>query len=217
MSPGVGSAKGSRTQEERSAATRQLLLDATVDCLVRYGYAGTTTTRIAELAGVTRGALVHHFPSRADLVSAAVRHLASKRAEVAFARLEALRGSADPIPAALDMLWEVHQGSVFLATAELWVAARADATLAEQVDRFEPMVTGTLMEFSRALFPVLAGHPEFRHWLYTSMDVIRGILVSDPAGHEPDRLARRWQRARRHLLLLAEVLFDRVGPASATR
>ncbi|MDT5024109.1 MAG: hypothetical protein QOE61_535, partial [Micromonosporaceae bacterium] len=55
--------KARRTQEQRSAEMRVRLLDATIECLVEYGYAGTTTPRVAEKAGVTRGAQVHHFPS----------------------------------------------------------------------------------------------------------------------------------------------------------
>ena len=62
-----------------------------------------TTTRVTELAGVTRGAQVHHFPTRADLVAAAVRHLAAKRTELAFDKIDAVRRSADPIDAALEL------------------------------------------------------------------------------------------------------------------
>ena len=68
-----------RTQEERRTATRGALLDATIDCLIEYGYGGVTTTRVVERAGVSRGAQVHHFPTKAVLVSEALRHLAEKR------------------------------------------------------------------------------------------------------------------------------------------
>ncbi len=59
---------------------RTRLLDATIECLVTYGYAGTTTPRVAERAGVTRGAQIHHFRSKEDLVVAAIEHLAQQRA-----------------------------------------------------------------------------------------------------------------------------------------
>src|SRR5687767_4439256 len=81
-----------RSQEERSAATRERLLDATVECLVDLGYAKTTTTEVVRRAGVSRGAQVHHFPTKADLVQNAVVHLASKRREELrneFSRTEA--------------------------------------------------------------------------------------------------------------------------------
>src|SRR6266545_4045434 len=115
-----------RTQEERSTAMRQRLLDATIECLVEYGYAGTTVTKIAERAGVTRGAQVHHYPTKADLVTAAIEHLATKLAE---------ESSDDLIGDALDMIWEVHQGPVFAASVEFWVAARTDPALRDHVAR----------------------------------------------------------------------------------
>lgn len=51
-----------RTQAQRSAEMRERLLDATVACLIEYGYAATTTARVVEKAGVTKGAQLHHFP-----------------------------------------------------------------------------------------------------------------------------------------------------------
>src|ERR1700682_375294 len=67
-----------RTQAERRDATRTALLDAAMDCLIEEGYANTTTRRIAERAGVTPGALHHHFSGKAELLTAAVSHI-SKR------------------------------------------------------------------------------------------------------------------------------------------
>ena len=64
-----------RTQEERSAATQDKLLSATIECVVRLGYARTSTTEICRAAGVSRGAQVHHYPTKARLVAAAVERL----------------------------------------------------------------------------------------------------------------------------------------------
>ena len=64
-------------QAERTAATRLRLMEATVDCLVELGWAGTTTTIVSERAGVSRGAQLHHFPTKQDLVVSAVAYLIS--------------------------------------------------------------------------------------------------------------------------------------------
>ncbi|WUV55642.1 TetR/AcrR family transcriptional regulator [Amycolatopsis sp. NBC_01480] len=197
-----------RTQEERSAAMRVRLLDATVDCLVEYGYAGTTTTRVAVRAGVTRGAQVHHFPTKADLVTSAIRHLAEKRTEVAMAELDRLRASADPVGDALQLLWEMHQGPVFTATVELWVASRTDEDLRRQMALVEPIATESLVAFGRAVLPAQAGHTEFLHSVYTAMDVIRGILIASWATRDSGDLDARWARARRHLRVLFTALLD---------
>ena len=59
-------------QGERTRAMRTRLLDATIDCLVERGWSGTTTTLVSQRAGVSRGAQLHHFPTKRDLVVAAV-------------------------------------------------------------------------------------------------------------------------------------------------
>lgn len=192
-----------RTQEQRSAAMRQRLLDATVESLVTYGYAGTTTARVAELAGVTRGAQVHHFPTKADLVTAAVRYLATKRVDAAFAQIERLREAVDPIGAGLDLLWQVHQEPVFAATVELWVAARVDPELCRQVETVEPLATGALLALGKELFPGFSEHAEGRHFLYTAMDTVMGIALSGFSASQADA-TRRWRRARGQLRKLAE-------------
>src|SRR3954469_15504374 len=111
-----------RTQAERSATTRAALLDATVASLVEVGYANTTTTGIAERAGVSRGAQMHHFPTKADLVATAVEHLADKRMEQLRVEAALLNGNRDRVKRALDLLWGSHRGPLFSATLELWMA-----------------------------------------------------------------------------------------------
>ncbi|MFC7616521.1 TetR/AcrR family transcriptional regulator [Actinokineospora soli] len=199
-----------RTQEERSAAMRERLLDATIECLVAHGYTGTTTSKVVELAGVTRGAQVHHFPTKADLVTAAVRHLAVKRADAAKAQLAGLRDADDPVSAALDLLWEAHQGPVFDATMELWVASRSDPELRAHVSTVESLAASSYAEIDLEVFPDLAGQPAVRHFVYTAMDTIRGIMISSFVVADAEVIGKRWQRAKAHLhklgtLLLAEV------------
>src|SRR3954454_12637735 len=201
--------KTGRTQQERSAAMRRRLLDATLECLVRYGYAGTTTTRVTELAGVTRGAQVHHFPTRADLVAAAVRHLAAKRAELAFERIDQVRQAPDPLEAALELLWEIHQGPINYATIEMWVAARTDPELREQLTRVEPAARASLIEFAEAAFGEYAANPRFRHIMYTAMDAIRGILLMGLSDEDTTNMQKRWHRARTDLRELIDAVLPR--------
>src|ERR1700737_1270153 len=104
-----------RTQEQRSAETRARILDATIECLVRHGYNGTPPPRVAEMAGVARGAQVHHFGSKNDLVVAALRHLAARRTAAVVGNVADLTTADDPISEVLDLLWEAHQGPMFIA------------------------------------------------------------------------------------------------------
>src|SRR5215211_3876125 len=76
---------------ERSHSTRTRLMVATVECLAELGWSGTTTTVVAERAGVSRGAQLHHYPTKAALVVAAIEHLATLRRDE-------MRRSADSLP-----------------------------------------------------------------------------------------------------------------------
>ena len=202
MAAEVNGQRVRRTQAERSAAMRTRLLDATVECLVSYGYAGTTTPRVAELAGVTRGAQIHHFRSKEDLVVAAIEHLAQQRAQAAVRELGRVQASPDPVATILDFLWEAHQGPMFTAAVELWVAARTDSVLAQQIERVEPVVNSTLISAIAQLTPDHPAQKKIRNIVYTAMDALRGILVANFVDRDPARARRRWDRACEHLRVL---------------
>src|SRR5262245_43144086 len=103
------------TQEERSAATRERLLEATVDSLVELGYARTTTIEVAERAGLSRGAMLHHFPSKAALVAAAVRHLATARISAFIASAAQAPMGKNAVDTVIDLLWEQFTSRHFYA------------------------------------------------------------------------------------------------------
>src|SRR6476661_3033188 len=115
-----------RTQEERSAETRAKLLDATVECLFELGYARTTTTEIADRAGVSRGAQLHHYPTKAELVSAAMEHLFDEREREFRRAIENIPPGPGRAERAVDLLWSIVSGRTFFAWLELVVAARTD-------------------------------------------------------------------------------------------
>src|SRR5687767_11222771 len=122
-----------RTQEERSHATRTQLLDATIECLYELGYSNTTTTEIANRAGVSRGAQLHHFPTKISLVTTALDHVFQRRHREFREAIEKLPAGADRIGAAIDLLWEMISSPTYYAWLELVVAARTDPELREKV------------------------------------------------------------------------------------
>ncbi|MFD6159503.1 TetR/AcrR family transcriptional regulator [Nocardia sp. NPDC060256] len=202
-----------RTQEQRSTEMRTRLLDATIDCLVEYGYAGTTTPRVAERAGVTRGAQVHHFGSKTDLVVAAISHLAQLRAETAMREMAKVERGNDPVAAALDFLWELHQGPLFIATVELWVAGRTDPVLAAAMEKVEPFVNNAVLMAVARFVPDEIRRKEARDFIYTAMDALRGILVSNFVDPDNERAQRRWRRATAHLRNIADAALADVRAA----
>jgi AcrR family transcriptional regulator len=139
--------------QERSLATRAALLDAAIDCLVERGYAATTTIETARRAGVSRGAQLHHFPTKADLLTSAVEHLFDRRRAEFLEAFEAIDPDADRLDASLDLLWSMFQGPAFVAWTELWVAARTDPELAAAVVAVERRFTSETRTMFAELFP----------------------------------------------------------------
>lgn len=138
-----------RTQAERSASTQRLLLDATVACLVELGYGGTTTSAVAERAGVSRGAQLHHYGTRQRLMGAAVEHLAARRLEWVGDKAAQLPDDERRSRLALDLLAEALSGPLYAATLELYVAARVDRELHEALVPVEQQVTRELRRLCR--------------------------------------------------------------------
>jgi len=122
-----------RTQAERTAETTTKLLDATAACLADMGYSRTSTTEICRRAGVSRGAMLHHFPSKAVLVAAACEHIFQTGVDEFRAVIEAVPAGTDHIDVAVDTLWELFQGDTFAAWFELITAGRTDPDLRPHV------------------------------------------------------------------------------------
>ena len=116
-------------RQERSAETRRLLLDATIEALVEVGYARASTTEVAARAGVSRGAQLHHFGTKVEMVTAAVAHLGRRRTE----ELERLLAGERSLERFIDLWWSMYDGELFAAWLELQVAARTDPELARSL------------------------------------------------------------------------------------
>jgi AcrR family transcriptional regulator len=194
-----------RSQQERRATTRAALLGATIDCLVEYGYANTTTTRVVERAGVSRGAQVHHFPTKAELVAEAVGYLARLRADEMERALARLPEGRERTLAALDLLWEVHTGPLFAASLELWVAARTDPELRRHLLPVERGINARMLDGAQTFFGV--DDEELANRMATALAAIRGLAMARQLLKPPRRgIDAQWSAMRDQL---AELILRR--------
>jgi AcrR family transcriptional regulator len=177
VSPLLAERPSRRTQAERSAATRALLMDAALDCLVDLGYAGTTTTVVAERAGVSRGAQLHHFPIRATLVAAAVQHLFAGLTEEYQKGFAGLPPSVDRVRAAIDLLWSMYTEPRYAAVLELYTAARTDAELHARIRPIADRHQRNVFRLARAYFPELRP-AVLDATLALILDTMQGMAVS---------------------------------------
>jgi AcrR family transcriptional regulator len=200
-----------RTQAERRAGTRAALLEATIDCLVEDGYARTTTRRIAQRAGVTLGAVHHHFGSKVGLLGEARRYITTKWSEELLAKVP-----PESLPVQtrheqmLDQAWESYKGRYFQAALEIVVAARTDPELRQtgtdairHLSRWNE-ISGSVMA------PEAAGEPGLAELMATGQATMRGLaLLTFGNEADPDEA---WPATRAHLLALGALFAARAEP-----
>jgi AcrR family transcriptional regulator len=199
------------SRAQRSEDSRTRILDAAVACLVDGGYSGATTLTIQGEADVSRGRLLHHFPSRDRLLVAAAQHLAVKRvADTEERVLRLLADQPDAIGAeradrVIELLWQSFSEPHFWASVELWTAARSNAGIAEAL-RPEERLLGSAIRGSMARMfgDELASRPRFaqlRDVLLTSMRGAALTYAFDPRDPASDPMLQQWKDLVRVLLL----------------
>ncbi|HYE47521.1 MAG TPA: TetR/AcrR family transcriptional regulator [Caulobacter sp.] len=127
----------------KSRRTRARILDEAVRVIAAGGYAAATNAAVAEAAGITRGAMLYHFPTREDLLEAVIEHLQAERAELFRRAAEELPPGADVTEHAIDSYWELLRHPAFTAFMELEAAARTDSVVAA-------LIAPARAEFDRA-------------------------------------------------------------------
>jgi AcrR family transcriptional regulator len=193
-----------RNQAQRSAATRTALLDATLACLVEDGYANTTTSRVAERAGVSRGAHLHHFQTRDALLAAAADYLVRRRGDELTAAAARLPSGRKRVISGLDLLWRSYANPLYQAALDLWTHARTDSELREQLVPVELELDRQTISLARQLFPEAATRPDFDALIELSIATMRGLAVLDTLQPEGNRAQHQWSFCRTRLAAMFE-------------
>ncbi len=114
----------------RRSATREKLLNATIDCLFRLGYYRTSTVLVTEIAGVSRGSLLHQFPTKADLMVATAEHIARMRAAAWREQAAGMPPSPERLGRLVEIMWGETNSPAGVARIEIMLASRSDPELA---------------------------------------------------------------------------------------
>lgn len=184
-------------RQDRSRATRRRLLEAAVECLADQGWTGTTVSVVAERAGVSRGAAQHHFPTREDLVTAAVDHVTEARVSEIRAQVAQLPEGPGRTESVVDILVRLYTGRVFRAALQLWVAASSDEALRDQVVPVEARVGREAHALAVELLGVDESLPGVRETVQATLDMARGlglanVLTDDSKRRQ--RIVHQWGR-----------------------
>ncbi|WP_040775226.1 TetR/AcrR family transcriptional regulator [Nocardia pneumoniae] len=168
-------------REEQKRATRVRLLDAAADLLAERGYSALSTLAVQRAAGVSRGALLHHFPTIDALVSELVAHLVARNEAAVREAADRLGDGSDPVLRALTALYESMARPAAQAEFELWAAARTDPSLAEALRAAERQAGRDLHRVVDALFgPEFVAHPRYPAVRDLTVAILRGTAMSRP-------------------------------------
>ena len=165
-------------QQQRSRSTQRRLLEAAVECLGERGWAGTTTTLVADRAGVSRGAQLHHYRTKSALLIAAVEHLAERRSAELRAEAAGLPPDGDRLEATIELLASLFTGPLFAAAIEVWVAARTDPALRSALVPVEARFGREVHRLTVELLRADESRPGVREAVQTTLDLMRGLGVA---------------------------------------
>jgi AcrR family transcriptional regulator len=192
------------TQDERSAQTRARLMRATLTILDSRGYARASLADIAEAAGVTRGALNHHFSNKDDLVARAVALMLTEATDEIAALAKGVAAGSVTLDSFVDHLWRMFSGPLFMITLEHVTEARHNvllkARLVPAVKEFHTSLNAIWQRFFQAHGVDASTATEA---LNATLCLLRGMGVQTVLRDEPEYyagLVAHWKRHLHHLL-----------------
>ncbi|WP_410669393.1 TetR/AcrR family transcriptional regulator [Amycolatopsis sp. cmx-4-68] len=184
-------------QQERSRTTRRRLIEAALDSFGERGWHGVTVAGIAERAGVSRGAAQHHFPTREDLVVAAVDLLGQSQIEELRAQAADLPSGASRIERVVEMVLNLYTGPLFRAALQLWSVAATDEALRDVLVPLEARVGREAHRVTVELLGVDESRPGVRELVQATLDLGRGLGLANLLTDDTRRrrqIVREWAR-----------------------
>ena len=180
-----------RTQAERSETTRKQLLEATAKLIRQKGFGGLRTTEVASLAGVSRGALLHHFPSKHALVVAVLTYVNEVTFTQSTRRAQLARTSGDPIEEIIKDAQDFFLGDYFFI--ELAIAMSDESTRRLRHDTHQ-FTRQTRFSIEAAWLDTLiaSGIPKqlASDILALTLSAVRGFSVRMLIENDPQQFAR---------------------------
>lgn len=180
-----------RTQEERSHDMQQRILDAAFELLRDKGYSNFVTTEVAKRAKVSRGALVHHFATKADLIESAIEHVFNKSLFAGMERAKNVTSSEDPIGAVLEDALDFYFSDYFYVGLDMLIAGAKDEG---QKDKFVRVVRNYRQPIEEEWLKVMCdnGLPVelAQELLWLTVNIVRGSAIRALWRHEPELVTK---------------------------
>ena len=196
MTPTASQTTLREPRQDRSRATRARLLESAIGCLAELGWGGATVAVIAARAGVSRGATQHYFPTREDLFTAALEHMAEVRlAEIKRAAARLPAGSAHRTGDVVGLLVRLYTGPLFRAALQIWAAASASEFLRKLVLPLEARLGREAHKVAIELLKADESVPGVHEAVQATLDLARGLGLANTLADDSrrrDRVIAQW-------------------------
>jgi AcrR family transcriptional regulator len=182
-------------KQDRSRATRQRLLESTIDCLATVGWTATTVAVTAERAGVSRGAAQHHFPTREDLITAALDYMFDSRIAELRAQASGLPDGPGRTELVVIRMTDYFTGPLFKAALQVWTAAAADEALKQRIVPLEARFGRVAHQVTIELLGADDSDPVTHRLVQATLDLARGLGLAHVLTDDSARRAsvvRQW-------------------------
>ncbi|WP_338618925.1 TetR/AcrR family transcriptional regulator [Pigmentiphaga sp. CHJ604] len=191
-------ARPRRTQANRSRDARERLLAATIEVLMRSGYNGLTTKEVARCAGMSNGALMHHYATKAELVVAATAEIYEESIRRGQREAHTPEAIDRPIEGFIKDCWSVYFDWPFIAAIEVIMVARTDPDLMSKIlpvmERYRSSTNTLWLEvFRKAGF----SGEQAQLALNLSLNLVRGMALNNLWQHDAahyERYIQDWVR-----------------------
>lgn len=171
------------TQAQRRAVTRAKITAAGLEALAEHGYGEMTFAGVAARAGVSRGALLHYFPSKVELALAVIEDGSVVLLRDLRAHVEIARNASDPDGHMLDGIFAGFAGNLFQAFLALQVHARNDVRLNQRLTATADRVVRAYGEIALEVWGAeLADHSDWSSFIWLVNDTVRGVTLSTDVG-----------------------------------
>jgi AcrR family transcriptional regulator len=177
-------------KQDRSRATRRRLLETTIRCLAEHGWDVSTVGFIAAEAGISRGAVQHHFRTREALIIGALEHMFDQRVALLDGLPEPAGTGADRVHAVVTGLVDAIGGELFRAALQVWTVAAADPELRATVVPLERRFARGVHRRAVRLLGVDDRDPARRALIQATLDLARGLALADVLTDDSRRRAR---------------------------
>lgn len=176
-------------QQDRSRATRDRLLECTIESLAADGWAATTVASVAARAGVSRGAAQHHFPTREDLITAALEYMFTALT-AAVDEAHTLADGPKRIETAVAKAIDFYTGILFKAALQVWAAASSDQSLRTRILPLEAKFGREAHRATVAMLGVDDSDPTVHRLVQATLDLGRGLGLADTLSDDSARRKR---------------------------